>query len=152
MSPPWRAADRAIESVEHFFDLPFHGHYVVNAVIDLAVACWRITAWITNEAPEEGAYGKNSHRGDCRWVIACGFGTEFCRRMCCGPKADKLWCGSLLTWRRRPLSPSGFNILYTLIILLTAGIKTISLACEFISISLCHRTPIVASTARQKQC
>jgi hypothetical protein len=29
---------------------------------------------------DEDEDDKISHRGDCRWAIACGFGTELCRQ------------------------------------------------------------------------
>jgi len=59
---------------------------------------------------------------------------------------------SLLTWRQRLISPSGLNIVHALIVLLATGIKTIPLACNFISIGLCRRTPRLAGTASQQQC
>jgi hypothetical protein len=40
----------------HFFDLPFHGQYILNAVIDLAAFFCALAYYrLTNKAPEEGA-------------------------------------------------------------------------------------------------
>jgi hypothetical protein len=33
-----------------------------------------------DEDVDEDEDDKISRRGDCRWVIACGFGTELCRQ------------------------------------------------------------------------